>query len=72
VTPVNNTLSINQLRFVKDAYRAGLQVNFNYSGRGMFGGTCPAVVVEDITDFSTIANVRTDNMGHDYVVYARF
>lgn len=62
--------SENQKRFVEDAMSQGYEV-YDYSGRGMFGETCPAITVECLDDLKTTANYYTDNMGLDYVLYAR-
>lgn len=64
-------LSANQEQFVKSAKAQGLKVDFSYSGRGMFGKTCPSVIVESILDFKTKAKVCWDNMGLKYVLYAK-
>jgi hypothetical protein len=53
-------LTKNQLQFVVDAEIAGLKVNFSYSGRCMFGRTCPAVRVPNVYSFKTGAEVCTD------------
>lgn len=65
------TLTENQIQFCRDALRAGLEVDYSYSGRGMEGKTCPAVRLDDIADFKTTAGYNTDQMGKGFVVYAR-
>jgi len=65
------SLSDNQLQFCLDADEQGQEVNFNYSGRGMFGKSCPSVVVSDMNDMTTKARTRTDSMGLDLVIYAQ-
>ena len=63
-------LSNNQKKFVKDAERQGLKVDFAYSGRGMFGRQCPSVFVERVGTFATKAHTYSDNLGKGFVVYA--
>jgi hypothetical protein len=63
-------LSDNQKKFVKDAERQGFEVDYGYSGRGMYGECCPSVDVEDVGDFATKAAKNWDNMGRGFVVYA--
>ena len=64
-------LSDNQDRFVNDAFNQGLDVRFDYSGRGMHGTTCPSVTVSGAGEFNTSAVVSQDSMGLGVVVYAR-
>lgn len=63
-------MSTNQDKFIEDAQNQGYEV-YDYSGRGMFGDTCPAITVDDPQDFKTNAGYYTDNMGLGYVLYAR-
>jgi hypothetical protein len=63
-------LSENQKAFVRSAKRAGLRVDYGYSGRCMYGRHCPSVTVPRVSDFRTRARVSADNMGMDMVVYA--
>jgi hypothetical protein len=63
-------LSKNQKTFVRSAKRAGLEV-FEYSGRGMYGKTCPAVLVSRFEKLKTRAITKTDSLGLDLVVYAQ-
>lgn len=65
-------LSANQKLFVKDAERAGLEVDYSYSGRGMYGKTCPSVNVDRLGEFGTRAKTQSDSMGLGYVIYARY
>ena len=65
-------LSENQARFVADAEDSGLEVDFWYSGRGMYGKYCPAVKVAQANDIATKANVREDSLGRGVVVYAQY
>lgn len=64
-------LSENQIKFCIDAEEQGQEINFDYSGRGMFGKKCPSVVVSDLSDMTTKARTRTDSMGLDVVIYAQ-
>lgn len=65
-------LSGNQSQFICDVLDADLDesLRLDYSGRGMFGRKCPAIVVSNRNDFKTSADVRMDNMGRDMVIYA--
>lgn len=65
-------LSENQRQFVKDAEECELDVDYNYSGRGMYGARCPAVRVGQANDIATKAKVSTDSMGRGMVVYAPY
>jgi len=64
-------LSDNQKQFVKDAEDQGFEVEYDYSGRGMYGKTCPAVRLANIADFRTEAGYCSDSMGLGYIVYAK-
>ncbi len=64
-------LSKNQQKFIRSAKRAGIEVDMTYSGRAMFGRTCPAVRVDRPSDIPTRAHVAIDSMGKGVVVYAR-
>ena len=68
-------LSENQERFVTDVQSLGLEVDYDYSGRFMYGEKCPAVRLEDsiqLAVFTTQAEICTDQMGKfGFVVYAR-
>ena len=65
-------LSENQQLFVHDAENQGFEVNYNYSGRNMYGTKCPAITVDGMYDFQTRASVNYDNMGLGFVLYCRF
>lgn len=65
-----NSLSANQKQFVEDAEAQELDVDFGYSGRGMYGKTCPAVRVNSTSEFVTAATYKTDQMGKGLVMYA--
>lgn len=62
-------LSDNQKVFVIDAEHQEFKVDHGYSGRNMYGKTCPAVRVDGIGDFRTMAQYSSDNMGKGYVIY---
>lgn len=59
----------------KLANKVNGKVYEHYSGRGMFGDDCMGVICSDINKCLLQAgnlclkNVRTDNMGLDYIVY---
>jgi hypothetical protein len=63
--------SANQLRFIEEAEDDSLDIDYGYSGRGMFGDCCPSVTVGHTSDFSTSAKYQTDSMGLDIVMYAQ-
>lgn len=63
-------LSENQQRFVFDALQAGFDVDYSYSGRSMYGRTCPSITVDRGEFFSSSAQTRTDSMGHGKVIYS--
>ena len=63
-------LSDNQDRFVQDALAMGLEVNYDYSGRGMEGRTCPAVTVGQYENFDSDTDHNKDSMGMGTVYYA--
>lgn len=60
-------LSEAQKKFVRKAKREGFKIRFNYSGRGMFGRNCPAVVCP--AGSFGMKGCRSDNMGLDMVYY---
>jgi hypothetical protein len=62
-------LSENQKKFVRDAKAQGMEVDYSYSGRAMYGKCCPAVRCR-IGEFGTKAIVATDSMGMGVVIYA--
>lgn len=63
--------SKNQLKFIKDAENCGLDIDYGYSGRGMFGDTCPAVRIDHPSEITTKAKWVMDGMGLGVVVYAQ-
>jgi hypothetical protein len=65
-------LSENQQLFVEDAEAQGHEVDYAYSGRGMYGRCCPAVTVDRAGTFGTKAETLSDSMGLGFVVYARY
>lgn len=64
-------LSDNQVQFCKDAEDMGLDIDYRYSGRGMFGNQCPSVRVDEIDELTTTAKYNQDGMGLGYVLYAK-
>lgn len=57
--------------FRRKAQKLGYDVR-DYSGRWMFGRTCPSVTVDNYLDFIAeigIKGLKVDNMGLKYVVY---
>jgi hypothetical protein len=62
-------LSGSQATFVDLALQLGLDVDYDYSGRGMYGATCPAVRVEYLHEFPMHTEYHTDGMGLGHVVY---
>lgn len=62
-------LSKNQLAFIRSAERQGFTVT-EYSGRFMYGSTCPAVILSPGQEFRTRTHHETDSMGLGTVVYA--
>ena len=70
-TPKPN-YSKNQQSFIRKCKSSGLNLYYNYSGRGMFGDTCPAVNVDNLSDFpGNPHKYKIDNMGMGFVVYAQ-
>jgi|GEM_PF-4675745 len=64
-------LSKNQQQFVDDAEEQFFKVDYMYSGRGMYGRRCPAVIEErGEARLNTTARISEDSMGLDRVVYA--
>ena len=71
-TVTTKALSANQKAFVRAAKRAGHDVFYTYSGRGMYGDRCPAFVTSPWAPFKSRARFQTDNMGRDVVIYAQY
>lgn len=65
-------LSTNQRIFVHDAEQCGLDIDYGYSGKHMYGQCCPAVYVDNYHELKTGSMVCVDNMGLGFVVYAMF
>jgi hypothetical protein len=61
-------LSDNQNKFVKVAEEAGFEV-IEYSGRHMFGRTCPAITVNNVGDFASPVPYSWDELGKGFVIY---
>ena len=60
----------NQRQFIRDAEKQGFEIDHDYSGRGMYGKTCPSIIEERYCNsFVTKASVRSDSMGLDTVIY---
>ena len=64
--------SSNQLIFIEDAENSCLEIDYGYSGRGMYGDVCPCVRCESHYDLKTTADTRMDAMGLGVVIYAQF
>jgi hypothetical protein len=64
--------SKNQLEFINDAEECGFEVDYSYSGRGMFGNICPCIRCDNRNDIKTKSNVNTDSMGLGVVIYAQY
>jgi hypothetical protein len=65
-------LSDKQKKFVKKVEKLGYEVDYGYSGRGMYGKCCPAVRVQYVSDVPNAErDYNTDQMGKSYVVYCR-
>lgn len=64
--------SDNQKVFIADAEDAGYEVDYTYSGRGMFGAKCPAVRLDFGEHFNSDSKYKTDSMGRGTVVYAEY
>lgn len=69
---VEQVLSEKQKKFVELCEAEGLEIDYDYSGRGMYGKTCPAVRVDGLDELSFNPNKYcVDNMGRGYVVYCQ-
>jgi hypothetical protein len=64
--------SENQLKFISDARENGYDVMLDYSGRGMYGETCPAVHLDRGENMRTMAKYQMDSMGLGSVAYAQY
>lgn len=64
-------LSENQLRFCIDADEQGFELSYTYSGRGMFGKTCPSVKAENEAELETSAKTKEDSLGLGIIIYAQ-
>lgn len=79
---VNNRYKDFFERLVETSDQLGLSLR-PYSGRGMYGKSCPAIVIDDMTDLlrlgvelgvnglneTGLPGTSTDSMGRDIVVY---
>jgi len=63
-------LSDNQRQFVEDAMAQGIEIRYDYSGRGMNGRCCPAVSVGQYESFDSDTDHSKDSMGMGTVYYA--
>lgn len=61
----------NQLQFARDAEICGHEIDWGYSGRGMYGEICPAVRCDSENEINTGAEYKVDSMGLSIVVYAQ-
>ena len=62
-------LTAKQQRFVTLCKKDDLEIYY-YSGRGMFGGECPAINVDSLSEVSFNPDHFTiDTMGRGYVIY---
>ena len=60
-----------EILFRNKAKKLGYEVN-EYSGRYMFGNSCPSVNVDNALDFIAkigMEGLKIDNMGKQFVVY---
>lgn len=64
--------SENQRQFIEDARSNGLEVRYDYSGRVMYGETCPAVYLDRYENMRTMAKYQTDSLGLGSVAYAQY
>lgn len=64
---VGYSLSDAQKKFIRKAKREGFEVDFTYSGRGMFGKQCPAVIC-NAGEFG-FKGAAHDQMGKGVVIY---
>lgn len=72
MSDTKTTYTTNQKRFIKIAEKSGLEIDYGYSGRGMYGKTCPAVRVDSLSEWEGNPHkFQIDNMGLGYVIYAQ-
>lgn len=64
--------SKNQLLFIKDAQDTDYEIDYGYSGRGMYGDCCPAIRCDSHNDITTKAKTQIDSMGKGIVIYAQY
>jgi hypothetical protein len=65
-------LSANQKRFIKIAEKSNLEIDYTYSGRGMYGKRCPCVRVDNLSEWDGNPHkFKVDSMGLGYVIYAQ-
>jgi hypothetical protein len=64
--------SSNQLIFIEDAENTCYEIDYGYSGRGMYGDVCPCIRCESHNDLKTTADTRIDSMGLGIVIYAQY
>lgn len=71
-TETKKELSKNQKAFVRAAEKQGYEVDYGYSGRGMYGETCPAIRAGSALEFRRpkSASLSMDSMGRGLVIYA--
>lgn len=65
-------LTENQKAFIRAAKRRGLEVDYTYSGRCMFGARCPSVTLDRGEVFQPRAQHSRDSLGLGSVVYAPY
>lgn len=63
-------LSVNQKIFCVDVDYDHYEIDFQYSGRNMFGRKCPAIR-SNISEIESDAEYSTDQMGRGYIFYAQ-
>ena len=64
--------SENQLQFIEDAEQTEFDIDYSYSGRGMYGDVCPCIRCDSHNDLKTKANTVMDSMGKGIVIYAQY
>jgi len=63
-------LSATQQKFIVDVIKAGRKEDLQtYSGRAMFGRSCPGIVVGHPSDVPTSVHYTSDNMGKQIILY---